>query len=145
MMTTATPTKLKKATFKHIEAELYMYEETVKEIKALRENIMFCNSNTDENIGGGRSSLPSDPTGRIATALMTNRKLQNLESVAYAIETVYNTVNEDYKKLIRLKYWTRPQTLTWDGIADKLYVNKKTAQRWRDSIVCAIGEVLGWR
>ncbi|MBS4173482.1 transcriptional regulator [Bacillus sp. FJAT-49736] len=144
-MTTATPIKLKKATFKHIESELYMYHETVKEIKTLRDNIMFCNENTDENIGGGRSSFISDPTGRTATALLTNRKLQNLESVAYAIETVYNTVNDDYKKLIRLKYWTRPQTKTWDGIAEELHVSRRQAFYWRDEIILAIGEILGWR
>lgn len=137
-------TKLKKATFQHIESELYSYQETVKEIKRLRDDIMYRTSD-DENTGGGKSNIPSSPTESTATALVTNKKLQNLESIAYAIEKVYNTANDDYKKLIRLKYWTRPQTLTWEGIALELNVSRRQAFRWRDEIVRAIGMILGWR
>jgi len=137
--------KLKKATFKHIESELYIYNETVKEIDRIRKDIIYCSNNGDENTGGGRSSLPSSPTERIATRLMTNRRLQQLESIAYAIEKVYNMADNDRKKLIRLKYWTKPQTKTWDGIANELHISKRQAFRWRDEIVQAIGEILGWR
>lgn len=136
--------KLKKATFQHIESEIYHYPETVKEIKRLRDEIMYRTSN-DENVGGGKSNLPSSPTEQTATALVTNRKLHNLEGIAYAIETVYNSVNDEYKKLIRLKYWTKPQTLTWEGIANTLPTSRRQAFRWRDEIVQAIGEMLGWR
>lgn len=136
--------KLKKATFQHIESELYSYKETVKEIKRLRDEIMYRTSD-DENTGGGKSNLPSSPTERTATALVTNRKLQNLESIAYAIETVYNNVDDNYKKLIRLKYWTKPQTLTWEGISNAIPTSRRQAFRWRDEIVWAIGEILGWR
>lgn len=138
-------TKLKKATFKHIESELYSYHDTLKEINHLRKDIMFCSENEDENIGGGRNNLPSSPTERIATRLASHKRLTQLEEVTNAIYKVFQGLPEDYQKLVRLKYWTRPQTLTWDGIADKLYVNKRTAQRWRDETVLAIGEALGWR
>jgi RinA family phage transcriptional activator len=47
-------TKLRKATFKHIESELYSYHDTLKEINRLRKDIIFTNENDDENIGGGR-------------------------------------------------------------------------------------------
>lgn len=138
-------TKLKKATFQHIESELYSYHETVKEIKRLRDEIIYGSNSDDENEGGGRGNLPSSPTERTATALVTNRKLQNLESIACAVETVYNGVNDDYKKLIRLKYWTKPQTKTWEGVAQEIPTSRRQAFRWRDEIVYAIGEILGWR
>lgn len=136
---------LKKATFKHIESEIYGYRETLKEIEILRKDIMFCSTNDDENVGGGRRSLPSSPTERIGVRLATHRKLTRLEEVVLAIETVYEGLPADHKELVRLKYWTRPQTLTWEGIADQLHVSRATAIRWRDSIVMAISEVLGWR
>lgn len=142
-MTTAT--KLKKATFSHIESELYSYHDTLREINNLRKDIMFTRENDDENIGGGRSSIPGRPTERIATRLATHKRLNKLEEIANAIEKVYTGLPEDYQKLVRLKYWTRPQTLTWRGIADKLFVTSRTAQRWRDEIVNTIAEVLGWR
>jgi RinA family phage transcriptional activator len=142
-MTTAS--KLKKATFKHIESELYSYHDTLKEINNLRKDIMFCNENDDENIGGGRNNLPSSPTERIATRLATHKRLIQLEEVTNAVYKVYTGLPEDYQKLVRLKYWTRPQTLTWEGIAESLHVNRATAMRWRDTVVCAISETMGWR
>lgn len=141
----AVATKLKKATFKHIESELYSYHDTLKEIEFLRRNIMFCKENDDENIGGGRSSIPSSPTEKIATTLTTHKRLTRLEEVANAIEKVFTGLPEEYQKLVKVKYWKRPQTLTWEGIAEELHVNRATAMRWRDSVIYAISEVLGWR
>jgi RinA family phage transcriptional activator len=138
-------TKLKKATFKHIESELYSYHDTLREINNLRKDIMFCNENEDENIGGGRNNLPSSPTERIATRLATHKRLTRLEEVANSIEKVYTGLPDDYQRLVKLKYWTRPQRLTWEGIAGKLHVTSRQAMRWRDEIVWTIGEVLGWR
>lgn len=141
----AVATKLKKATFKHIESELYSYHDTLREIEFLRRNIMFCKENDDENVGGGRSSLPSSPTEKIGTRLATHKKLNQLEEVAHAIEKVYTGLPEDYQKLVRLKYWTKPQELTWDGIAMKIPVSRRTAFNMRDEVVHAISEVIGWR
>lgn len=141
----AVATKLKKATFKHIESELYSYHDTLREIEFLRRNIMFCKENDDENIGGGRSSLPSSPTEKIGTRLATHKKLNQLEEVAHAIEKVYTGLPEDYQKLVRMKYWTRPQLKTWEGIAGELHIGRRTAFRMRDDIVYSVSEVLGWR
>ncbi|HWL26772.1 MAG TPA: transcriptional regulator [Ureibacillus sp.] len=128
-----------------MEYELYSYHDTLKEIQFLRNNIMFTKENDDENVGGGRSSLPSSPTEQIGVRLATHKKLNNLEEIAEAIEKVYNIVNDDYKKLIRLKYWTRPQTKTWEGIAAELHISRRQVLRWRDQIIQAVAEVLGWR
>lgn len=138
-------TKLKKATFKHIESEIYSYHDTLKEIQFLRQEIMFTKENDDENIGGGRSSIPSSPTEQVATRLATHKRLNKLEEIANSIEKVYTGLPEDYQKLVRLKYWTRPQMKTWEGIAEDLHVNRATAMRWRDAVVNAVSEVLGWR
>lgn len=142
-MTTAT--KLKKATFKHIESEIYSYKDTLREIDELRKNIMFCSENDDENVGGGRSSLPSSPTEQIGTRLATHKRLGKLEEIANAIEKVYTGLPETHRKLVELKYWTRPQTKTWDGIAVEMNVSRRQAFRWKDEIISAVSEVLGWR
>ena len=141
----ATAVKLKKATFQHIESELYSYKDTLLEIQELRKDIMFTKENDDENIGGGRSSFVSSPTERIATRLATHKRLNKLEEISQAIEKVYTGLPDDYQKLIKLKYWTRPQLKTWEGIAEELHIGRMTAFRYRDEIVRAIAEVLGWR
>ncbi|MCD7034321.1 transcriptional regulator [Metabacillus sp. GX 13764] len=142
---TAAPQKVRKATFKHIESELFDYKDTIKEIEFLRQNIMFCKENDDENIGGGRSSFISSPTETIATRLTTHKRLTQLEEIAHAIEKVYTGLPETHRQLIQLKYWTKPQLKTWDGIASELHVSRRQAFNWRDEIINLLAEVLGWR
>lgn len=137
--------KLKKTTFKHIESELYSYHETLKEIQFLRNNIMFTTENDDENVGGGRSSFPSSPTEMIGTRLATHKRLNQLEGIVNAINKVYTRLPETHRQLLQLKYWTKPQQLTWEGIAQKLHVSRRQAFYWRDEIVNLIGQAIGWR
>lgn len=137
--------KLRRGTFKHIEAELYDYHETLREIEKLRKEIIFGNTGPDENVGGSRGNLPGNPTERIGTKLATHKRLNQLEEIVSTIERIYKQLPDDHKRLVELKYWTKPQLLTWDGIADKLHISKRQAMRWRDEIISAIAEALGWR
>lgn len=141
-MTTAT--KLRRGTFQHVEAELYAYHETKREITRIKNDILYGTSTLDENVGGGRSNIPSDPTGRAGTLLASYRLLQHMVKVVDAIEEVYNQLPEDKKKLIELKYWTKSQELSWEGIAMQLHVSRNTAINWRNEIVKTIAEHLGW-
>lgn len=135
--------KLRPNTFKHIETELFDYHDTLKRIKERTEELM---SDPAREEGMPSSpTLPSSTTERYATRLVMDRQLQEYERVASAVEHVYNVCDEGRKDLIRLKYWTKPQLKSWDGIALELMISRATAFRWRDEIVQAIGEKLGWR
>lgn len=135
-------TKLRAATIKHIEADLYDYLDTTKRIQVRRQELM--NPSVEELVGG-KSNLPSDPTGGIVSRLVADKRLQELERTAHAVERVYNACDDGRKELIRLKYWTKPQTRSWEGIAQKLNISRRQAFRWRDEIVQAVAEELGWR
>lgn len=135
--------KLRTSTFKHIETELYDYHETLNRIKE-RTQELLTDPSREEGMPSS-PSLPSSTTERYATRLVMDRQLQEYERVASAIEHVYNLCDDNRKALIRLKYWTKPQLLSWDGIALDLAVSRATAFRWRDEIVQAVGERLGWR
>lgn len=136
--------KVRKNTSRHVESEMFSYHDTRKEIIRLRNEIMY-GREPNENVGGGRSSIPGDPTGRVGSRLASHKQLIYLESTVEAIESVYNRLPEEKKRLINLYYWTRPQMLSWEGIAQKLHISRKTAFNWRDEIVWAITEQLGWR
>src|SRR5690606_14109671 len=135
--------KLKKGTFKHIESELYAYEDTKKEIEQIREEILHRTPMIDNP--EGRANTPSDPTATTATLLMTHRRLDQLERIAKAIDQIYQELPDDKKKLIKLKYWTKPQTKTWEGIAQEINISRRQALRWRNEIVFAIADAIGWR
>jgi RinA family phage transcriptional activator len=137
--------KLKNGSFKHVESELYAYHDTKREIEMLRNDILYGTAPPDENVGGGRSSLPGRPTENKAIALVTNRQIVQLEAIIRAIDEVVGQLPSDKRKLVELKYWTRPQMLTWDGIAMNLCISRRTAERWRADIVNQIGVTIGWR
>lgn len=137
-------TKIRKGTFQHIESELFAYHETRQEIVRLKNEILYGKPQF-ENIGGGRSNLPGDPTGRTATLLTTHRELESLERIVSAIESVYEALPADKQRLIQLKYWSKPQTRTWDGIALEMSTHRATLIRWRNEIVQAIAMKMGWR
>lgn len=135
--------KLRTGTIKHIEAELFDYHDTLKRIKARREELM---SDPAREEGMPSSpTLPSSTVERYATRLTMDRQLQELERVASAVEHVYNICDDGRKNLIRMKYWTKPQLKSWEGIALDLHISKRQAYRWRDEVVQAVGEQLGWR
>ncbi|SDK47483.1 transcriptional regulator [Sediminibacillus albus] len=146
-MTTAN--KPKKITFKHAESEWYNYHQTLREIANLREEIMypFDDDPDDKTIVKGANSVrqPGNPTERMATRLTTSRQLKYLEQVVRAIEEVYNALPNDYKELVKNRYWRKNKQLTWDSVALEMNVSKRQAQRWRDEIIQATVEVLGWR
>ena len=138
------PTKLRNGAFKHVESELYHYHETLREIALLRQEIIYGSSETDDNIGGGKSNLPGDPTAKKGIALATNRRIENLERIVQVIQYVFSQLTDEKKQLVQIKYWTKPQTLTWHGIALKLNVGERTARRWREEIVEEFASLLGW-
>ncbi|MDF9296081.1 transcriptional regulator [Geobacillus stearothermophilus] len=136
-------TKLPKNIVRYVEHNLYYYHEYLRDIERLRKDILYGRDNNDENIGGGRSNLPSSPTEQRAIELVTHRRLEKLERVTHAIKTVYEALPDEKRKLVKLKYWTRPQRYTWDGIAEQLHITKRQAMRWRSEIIYAIAELLG--
>lgn len=139
---------IRKGTFKHVETELFDYHDTVKRIKERRDELM---SNT---VPEGRVIADTIPdfeplryqssTERLGIRLAMDKQLQEMERIAKAIEHVYNMCDDERKELIRLKYWAKPQTLTWEGIAAQLHISRATAFRWRDEIIQALTEKLGW-
>lgn len=137
---------LRKGTFKHVEAELYDYHDTLKRIKLRREELTTNGpkETTQLHFNYGERIEYNSPTERYATRLATDVQLAEMERVARAVEHVYNSCDPDRKKLIRIKYWTKPQMLSWEGISTELNVSRATAFRWRDEIVQALAEKLGW-
>lgn len=135
---------MRRAVMLHVESELEEYHNTAREVLRMKNEILFGVDSSDDNIGGGRSNVPGDPTGRAATLLMTHKRLNNMQAVIDAITTVYESLPPEKRLLVRLKYWTRPQLLTWDGIARELSVSERQARRWRTEIVAAIANRLGW-
>lgn len=138
-----------KDAFRHVEAELYAHPFRKKEIARLREEVLtpFDEEINDPTVVKGKNSarMPGDPTGRKAISLASHTRLMHLERVTDAIEEVYNRLTDQQRKMVELKYWTRPQRLTTVGICVQVKISDRTYSRWRRKIVHGIAEILGWK
>lgn len=131
---------------KDTEREWYNYHRTLKEIIDLRESITNPFSDRDQNSGEGKNSVRSigKPTESGAIRLTASKQLKYVTEIAEVIEQVYNALPDDYKNFVRVRYWSGKDQ-TWREVADKCHINRATAFRWRDRIMLATIELLGWR
>ncbi len=125
----------------YIEAELRGYHETMIELEALHDDMI--NESPLPPDGMPRGGETSDPTFNKTMKLLTCKRLNQMHRVTYAIGNVVWSLPPDKLKLVKLKYWTRPQTLTDTGIAMKLCCHPKTFYLWRAEICKAIANELG--
>lgn len=132
---------MKKEIRAFIEAELRDYHRTKTELEELRDNLL--NQSPGPPDGMPRSGETSDPTYRVAARLMTNRRIRYMERLIYGIGIVIEELPREKVQLVELKYWTRPQTLTDQGIAQKIGCDRTTLWRWCEGICLAIAIELG--
>lgn len=139
--------KLRDATFKYIESEVFHIQETLRMIDQIKYEIIHGKNIDIDSPQPGRNSVRniSDETERKATELYEHERLRNMERNSNAVLKVYDGLIEEKKELIRIYYWNRPGELTWDGIAKELNVGRRTAIRWRKSFIYEIAKELGER
>src|SRR5690625_4617647 len=121
--------KITKLTFRKCEAEWFNYYKTVQEIKTLEKSIIDPYKEKDENIGGGQSNVPGDPTEATALRLTKNKQLNYLKEIVDAIEYVYESRPEEHKKLVRVRYWSNKR-MNWNGVASEIGYSRRTVIRW---------------
>jgi RinA family phage transcriptional activator len=125
----------------YIEAELRDYNDTLRAIGEDKNELLLASPVHDNN--GGTSYDLSNPTQDKALQLVTNKRIRRMEQTCRAIENVVNRLPEDKYRLVELRYWTKPQTLTDEGIAREIGIDRATLYRWADGIIKAIGIEMG--
>ena len=125
----------KKVVSKYIEEELKNYEETIRQMEAIRFEIL----NTSPLKQIGKAGMP-DPTAVKAITLVSNTVLSRMERTVRAIERMILSVNKDQQKLFRLKYIEQK---TKQQICKELAISERTYQRWSRKIIGRVAEELG--
>lgn len=135
--------KLKREIKKYIESELRDYKTTKKELEQARSDIIYAGCSGDDS--GIRGTDIGNATQSKALKLLTNRRLAQLERTIKAFERVIGSLPEDKFKLVQMRYWDNQKTkiLTDDGIALKLYIDRKTVYNWANGIILALAIELG--
>lgn len=132
----------KKRTFGHVEEEIFDLHETKKRISQIREEIL--NPHKEYEFVGGKSNLPGDPTSSKVIDLDENKNLRYMQEIVREIEYVYEHSSKQMQRFMDLFYWTKPQTMTIEGVAQKIFVSRSSAYRMRSHVVYQVAVRMGW-
>lgn len=132
-----------KFTKQYIEKQLTDYPKMDEYIMYRRLEIKYPVGHDDENIGGSSAGDIGNPTERSVITIDSDKRLNQLENTKKAIEKVLNTLDINSLSLVELRYWTKPQTRTWVGIAKEIGYSERNCYNVRDMIIESIGKELG--
>ena len=154
--------RLKRATYRHIEAEIHSYCDTVKAIEELRRDIILAGGK-HEAYGAvvGERYAGTSIVERRATKLADSVLLREMERITRAIQDTYARAKEEGRRVIWVKYglaidWQPPAEIqaqmegrnrfdmSPDEMAEVLNVDRATFHRYRSGFVYGIAERLGW-
>lgn len=141
-MTTSTPTR---STIKQVEQLWFDYNDKLKQVEILRQVILNpYDAFPDENQGGGVNSVRniSDPTADMALRLHVDEDINKLLVDIRTVERVYNKLPDNYKEMVRLRYFTNKVKWTWDEISIRHGISRRQVMRWRDAIMQATIEMI---
>ena len=155
--------KLKRATYRHIEAEIYAYHDTLKSMEELRRDIILAGGMHDAYAAIVGDRYPgTSVVERRATKLADSVLLREMERITQAIRDVYARTKDVARRVIWVKYglalegWQPPAELAVrmegrnrfdmspDDMAEVLNVDRATFHRYRSGFVCGVAERLGW-
>lgn len=155
--------KLKRATYRHIEAEIYAYHDTLKAMEELRRDIILAGGMHDAYAAVVGDRYPgTSVVERRATKLADSVLLREMERITRAIEDTYARLKEEGKRVVWVKYglalggWQPPADiaqklqgkcrfdLSARDMAWILGVDESTFHRYRTGFVYGIAEKLGW-
>ena len=125
----------------YIEAELRDYNDTLRQIGEDKNELILSSHSPDDS--GIRGTDISNPTYNKAVQLMTNKRIRRMEDTCRAISNVLDGLQSEKYRLVELKYWTKPQILTDEGIARELSCDRRTLYRWVDGIILALAKEMG--
>lgn len=132
---------LKRSIRVYIESELRDYDRTKAEWELIQDDIVRGSSCGDDS--GIRGTDIGNTTQSKALRLISNKRLAQLQRTILAIERVLMNLTEDKFKLVQLKYWDHPRTLTDDGIAMELFIDKRSLYNWNNTILLALAKEMG--
>jgi RinA family phage transcriptional activator len=153
--------KIKRAAYRHIEAEIYSYNETLRAIDELRDEIILAGRQEELGLAVSGGGYVGSQVERRATRLADSILLREMERITKAIEDTYAVAKEEARKVVWVKYglaigWEPPAELAAqiegcsrfdmspDTMAGVLVMDRATFHRYRSGFVYGVAEKLGW-
>ena len=97
-----------------LEDKFSRYNQLDKEIAIRKEELKI--KQTDENIGGGKSNTVSSPVENEVLKALNDEYIREREKWKKAIDSVYKQSTETEQKIIRDKFWSDTNYLSWQEV-----------------------------
>ena len=154
--------KIKRAAYRHIEAEIYAYYDTLKAIEELRTDIILAGRQEAYGAVFGGRFAGTSIVERRATKLADSILLREMERITKAIADTYAQTKEEGRRVVWVKYglalegWEPPAELAarMEGrnrfdmsareMAEILAIDESTFHRYRTGFVYGVAKRLGW-
>lgn len=153
--------RLKRATYRHIEAEIYAYHDTLQAIEEFRTDIILAGRQEAYGAVVGGRFPGTSIVERRATKLADSILLREMERITKAIADTYARTKDEARRVIWVKYglaidWEPPAELRermqgrnrFDmrarDMAEVLNIDESTFHRYRTGFVYGVAERLGW-
>lgn len=152
--------KLKRSTYRHIESEIFDYNNTLKAIQEMRLEILAGERQDEKPRVSGGGYVCSVVEHR-ATRLADSILLREMQRITGAIRDTYSRARDECRQVLYVKYgilieWKPPDVLLRQmegknradlssrAMSIILSVDESTFHRYRSGFVYAVAEKLGW-
>lgn len=128
---------------RNVEYEIKSYKAYKLEYDQIKQDILYGALRfDDENVGGGKSNLPTKPTEDRVIAVSLSSKLQRLDKIIRVVEMIYMSLDSEKQAFMRMFFWERKFTI--DDVASELHISRRTAFRWKKEIINSVAVHLGY-
>lgn len=119
-------------------ANYYNYN---KEIAIRKEELKM--READENIGGGKSNIRSNPVETQVIKELSDPYIANRQLWKKCIKETLNHQSPEIKRLMELKYWEEDSWMDWVSFGEKHGYAKRTIYRVRQKVLMDFGRRIG--
>lgn len=135
--------RIEQSTFRYVEGILHSFEKYPRMISNRRLEITNPYTETDGNIGGGSGNRISNETERMASRLISDKKLMGLTSRYNAMKETLARADDKTRQIIEIYYIKKPRLVTWEGVAEQVDYSSRQCRRIRDKFIQDLAEELG--
>lgn len=136
------PYDITNSTFKYVESLWLNYREMIKKMNDIEKDVINIQDENQDIKGQGKTSDPTAQEVLRKEKLKRNKQYATLQANVQAIEYVLNILPNDYARVAKLAYMTKPRK-NWNQIADAVGYSNRHTGRIRRTIVTATAEKLG--
>ncbi|QFR23101.1 transcriptional regulator [Schleiferilactobacillus harbinensis] len=135
---------MEKEVFNHIVRVLRDYPNIDKYVREREEELMHPWQEPDNNIGGGRSNVPTNLPEVMAITISDDRRLSNLERNKKIVTRCLENSDSQTVTIIHELYIKQHPTLTLQGVADKVHLSVSAVKQRRTRFFEDMRLLLGW-